>query len=41
MGTDDVVLDSFIDKLASNYVLLDCKLSYVGAMIEDSKEEIE
>ena len=41
LGTDDVVLDSFIDKLASNYVLLDCKLSYVGAMIEDSQEEIE
>jgi phosphomevalonate kinase len=41
LGTDDVVLDSFIDKLASNYALLDCKLSYVGAMIEDSKEEIE
>jgi phosphomevalonate kinase len=39
LGTDDVALDSFIDKLATKYALLDCKLSHVGAMIEGSKEK--
>ena len=38
-GTDDAVLDSFIEGLATKHVLFDCKLSHVGAMIERSKEE--
>jgi phosphomevalonate kinase len=37
-GTDDTVLDSFIDELVTGQVLPDCRLSHVGAMIESSKE---
>ena len=39
-GTDDTVLDSFLEKLASRYGVLDCKLSPVGAVIESAEEEI-
>jgi phosphomevalonate kinase len=39
LGTDDAALDSFIDKLATKYALLDCRLSRVGAMIEGSEEQ--
>ena len=39
-GTDDTVLDSFLEKLASSYGVLDCKLSPVGAVIESAEEEI-
>jgi len=38
-GTDDAVLDSFIDGLATKHVLLDCRLSHVGAMIESSEKK--
>ena len=37
-GTDDTVLDSFIEELATRHMSLDCKISHVGAMIESSKE---
>ena len=39
-GTDDAVLDSFMEELASRYVRLDCMLSHVGATIESAEEEI-
>jgi len=38
-GTDGAVLDSFVEGLATRHVLLDCRLSHVGAMIESSREE--
>jgi len=39
-GTDDAVLDSFVEELANRYVALDCRLSHVGAKIESAEEEI-
>ena len=35
-GTDGAVLDSFVEELTTRHVLLDCRLSHVGAMIESS-----
>jgi phosphomevalonate kinase len=38
-GTDDDELDSFVDNLASGYLLLDCKQSHVGVSIEAAEED--
>jgi phosphomevalonate kinase len=38
-GTDDAELDSFVEKMASGHVLLDCKQSRVGVTIEAAKED--
>ena len=39
-GTDDAVLDSFMEELANKFELLDCSLSPIGAMIDSAEEEI-
>jgi phosphomevalonate kinase len=39
-GTDDAVLDSFMEELANRFKLLDCSLSPIGAMIDSAEEEI-
>jgi len=38
-GTDETALDSFIEELPAGHVVLDCRLSHDGAMIESSKED--
>jgi phosphomevalonate kinase len=39
-GTDDAVLDLFIERHANGHKLLDCRLSHVGVMIESAEEDI-
>jgi phosphomevalonate kinase len=39
-GTDDAVLDSFIERHANGHDLPDCRLSHVGATIESAEDEI-